>query len=67
MVTIYQKNNSITRTEGETKEIEFRGLSTDEKPVSLDEKDIPNGTMFIEIDTGKMYLYDLDNEQWNEV
>lgn len=67
MISIYQKNNSITRTEGETKEIELRGLSTDTKPTELDEKSIANGTTFIEIDTGKIYLFDLENEEWKEM
>ena len=67
MKSIYQKNNSITRKDGETKEIEFRGLSTDAKPTNIDGKDIPNGAIFIEINTGKMFLYDLDNKQWKEV
>ena len=38
---------------------EYRGLSTDIKP----EKD-DNGSSFYEMDTGKTYYYDADNEQW---
>lgn len=67
MVSIYQNNNLITNNNGEAKELQFRGLSTDEKPTELDNQDIPNGSVFIEIDTGKMYLYDLANEEWKEI
>ena len=38
------------------------GLSTDTKP--LDE---PNGSKFVEMDTGKLYLYDAEGEEWLEV
>ena len=67
MISIYQKNNSITRKGMETKEMELRGKSTDTKPTEIDGKIIDNGSTFIEINTGKIYLYDLENEQWKEV
>lgn len=66
MISIYQKNNSITRRDGETKEIELRGLSTDTKPTQLDNKDIVNGTVFIEIDTQKIYFFDETSKTWKE-
>ena len=28
---------------------------------------VDNGSTYIEIDTGKIYLYDLENEQWKEI
>lgn len=38
----------------------FRGLSTpDEKPTG-----VPNGSDFLEIDTGKMWYYDAENSEW---
>lgn len=37
---------------------ELRGLSTDTKPTTS----IPNGTSFLEIDTGEIYYF--DGEQW---
>lgn len=46
---------------------EFRGLSTDVKPIMFGEQKVENGSIFIEIDTGKVYFYDLENEQWMEV
>ena len=40
---------------------EYRGLSTDTKP------DIcPNGSIFIEMNTGKIYFYNLDGKAWVE-
>lgn len=42
--------------------IEARGLSTDQKPYT----DIANGSMYIEMDTGKVYFYDAANTQWRE-
>ena len=47
--------------------VELRGLSTDEKPIKIGEQIIENGSTFIEIDTGKIYLYDLENEEWKEI
>lgn len=66
MVSIYQNSNVITNNEGEAKALEFRGLSSDTKPTQLDGETIANGSVFIEIDTGKIFFYDLENEQWKE-
>lgn len=41
---------------------DYRGLSTDEKPV----KNVPNGSTYYEINTGKVFMFDLDNAQWIE-
>lgn len=45
---------------------ELRGLSTDTKPEKIGSNEIGNGTLFIEMDTGKIYFYDLQNKQWRE-
>lgn len=37
----------------------FRGLSSDTKPDGM-----PNGSDFLEIDTGKMWYYDEDSGDW---
>ena len=37
------------------------GLSTNEKPIN---KYIGNGSEFIELDTGNIYLFDEENEKW---
>ena len=41
---------------------QYAGLSTDSKPT----ENVPNGAAFIEMDTGKLYFYDADNQQWRE-
>ena len=66
MITIYEKNNA-SLLNGSEKELELRGLSTDNKPTTIGDNTIPNGTVFIEIDTGKIYIFDKENEQWEEV
>ena len=40
----------------------YYGLSTDEKPESAN-----NGSRYIEMDSGKVYLYDADGSEWLEV
>ena len=56
------------RTNGSNIIGEIRGLSTDTKPsVRIEDKQIMNGCIYVEIDTGKMYLYDAENKEWNEV
>lgn len=42
--------------------VELRGLSTDTKPT-----DVGNGSIFIEIDTGKILMFDETNKQWKEI
>lgn len=41
---------------------EVRLLSTDAKPTN-----VANGSECIEIDTGKVYLFDADGKQWHEI
>lgn len=41
---------------------DVRGLSTDTKPTD----GIANGSTYFEMDTGKMYMFDQDNETWHE-
>ena len=45
------------------KTYEFRGLSTDEKPVEK----VGNGSVFIELDTGKVFMFDEQNKVWKEI
>ncbi len=45
------------------KTYEFRGLSTDDKPT----KGVGNGSIFFEMDTGKVYMYDEQNKEWKEI
>lgn len=54
---------SITRNDGGITDppADYRGLSTDTKPTNA-----PNGSTFIEIDTGTVYFFDSDNNLWRE-
>lgn len=62
MITIIR---SDAQTGGEL--FTFAGLAADEKPVtSYNGTTISNGSVFIEIDTGKSYMYDAEGEEWNE-
>lgn len=64
MVSIYKNDNIKITEEGELVSAELRGLSTDTKPSVVGDKTIANGSVFIEIDTQKLFFYDLENEQW---
>ena len=66
MITIYRKQNVISY-EGRLNELEIRGLSTDKKPTSIDNKNISNGSIFFEIDTGDVYMYDLEHNRWKKI
>ena len=67
MVSIYKTENTRFTLEGKKATLELRGLSTDEKPTTISRVIVDNGSSFIEIDTGKLFLYDLDSQTWNEV
>ena len=67
MVTIGQTNYITTDKSGEYFVGELRGLSTDTKPTEIDGKKVGNGTAFIEINTGKIFFYDLSTETWKEI
>ena len=43
--------------------VEYRGLSTDAKPT----EDVINGSSFIEIDTGDVYMFDAVAGDWNQI
>lgn len=47
--------------------VELRGLSTDTKEDKINGINIDNGSIFIEIDTGKIYMYNLDSQTWSEI
>lgn len=67
MLTILKKENVYDGTNDKKKEIEIRGLSTDTKPTVEDIGELSNGSTFIEIDTGKIYMFDLENSEWKEI
>ncbi len=66
MISIVKTDVIKNKEEGETITGELRGLSTDDKPTTFEGKTIGNGSVFIEIDTGKIFFYDLENELWKE-
>ena len=48
--------------------LELRGLSSDIKPTDfVDGARVINGSVFIEIDTGKGFFFDEQNKKWEEV
>lgn len=63
MVTIYKVEKANISGTGKFL-VEFRGLTADEKPSSINGATIENGSSFLEMDTGKVYYYDLENTQW---
>ena len=70
MVTIYnvKKSEMINHPNGEVFYIlELRGLSTDVKPTEIENGTIENGSVFIEIDTGDVYLYNGYTKEWLNV
>lgn len=58
MVSISGKNGHV---------IELRGLSTDTKPTKWGYENIGNGSVFIEIDTGAIFMFDAQHKQWKEI
>ena len=64
MITIFSQKDIDSNNK---MEVELRGLSTDTKPKVIKKAIVDNGSTFIEIDTGKLYMYDLENEQWKEI
>ena len=66
MVTIQKVENERVVGGEKAINVELRGLSGDNKPTEIGEKIIDNGSVFVEMDTGKLYFYDLENEQWKE-
>ena len=64
MVTIYNiKRNDLKNNKAYIL-CELRGLSTDTKPLQIEENVIENGSVFIEIDTQEVFIYDGENETW---
>ena len=64
MVTLYKNDNVKNTTEGTKTYCEFRGLSTDTKPTTINGYTIGNGSVFIEIDTQKLFFFDENTQTW---
>lgn len=67
MVSTYKIENTKVTPDGDLISVELRGLSTDTKPTTVDNKIIDNGSVFIEIDTGSVFMFDYTKQEWNEV
>ena len=67
MVTINKIENTKIKTDGDYIFCELSAKSSDTKPTEIDDKKIDNGSTLIEVNTGKLYLYDLESQEWNEV
>lgn len=48
------------------KEMFFTGLSTDTKPTTWNGFVIPQFSVFLELDTKKVFLFDFENRVWRE-
>lgn len=46
---------------------EFSGLSTDTKPTEFEGVKVLNGSVFLAMDSGKVYAYDEAGETWREL
>lgn len=57
MVTVNKIGGQMT-----TKDTEFFGLSTDTKPT----EEIENASIFYEMDTKKLFVFDEENKIWIE-
>lgn len=67
MLTIYKNDSTKINRNERLISVEIRGLSTDTKPTQFEGKKtsiIDNGSTFIEMDTGKVYMYDLEHKKW---
>lgn len=64
MVTIQKVERTRIFPDEERILVEIRGLSNDAKPVKMDGKKVDNGSTFVEIDTGKVYMFDFENKKW---
>ena len=67
MITISQSGKQRETSGGKKTLLELRGLSTDTKPTTILNTAIDNGSIFIEIDIGKVFMYDLENQLWKEI
>lgn len=67
MVTIFKTNVIKNTEEGKVLYGELRGLSTEEKPTVFEGKIIGNGSVFVEIDTQKLFFFDETSQTWKGV
>ena len=66
MITIVKTETLQSKGDEKSITVELRGLSTDTKPEKIGDNNIGNGSLYIEMDEGKIYFYDEENKQWRE-
>lgn len=61
--------DSIIRTGGSSvdRSADIRGLSTDTKPTKANGDKVPHGSTYIEMNTGKCFMYNANNDTWYEI
>ena len=64
MITIYNIKKNVFKEGKPYLLVELRGLSDDTKPTKINNSEIENGSVFIEIDTQDVYIYDGENKEW---
>ena len=57
-------DGKVSNSEGEL--VELRGDNVSEVPREINGKSIENGSIFIEMSTGKIYMYSGENRSWEE-
>lgn len=58
---------NANNTKGQRVPQEFFGLSTDNKPTNkFNGIKVTNGSVFVEIDTKKVFIFDEENHTWFE-
>ena len=67
MVTINKIGLQRERVNDEFILVQVSLLSTDDKPTTFDGQKVDNGSVCIEIDTGDIFLFDLENSEWKEI
>ena len=65
MISLY-KNHSVLNAENDKPQVIVTCNSSDTKPTITDFPEITNGSALIETDTGAIFFYDGDNDEWNE-
>lgn len=49
------------------KSADLRGKSTYTKPTKANGNDVPHGSTYIEMDTGDCFMYDINDDTWNQI
>lgn len=69
MISIFRTEKKSVKGDGVYITTEFRGLSTDTKPITYTDENanefkVDNGSVYICIDTQDVYIYDGENTTW---